>query len=144
VRKLFGLLLGLILISSCAASSLAQDKQDTTKSKTKTVTGCISKGDNPGEYKLAAKDGSTWELRSNETDTKSSNESAGKTALSVNLAQHVGHTVTATGVVAHAKMEMPEAGKQEATQGGMKKHDHGGEPRELKVIAIKHISDSCS
>ena len=144
MRKLFGLLLGLILISCCAASSLAQDKQDNTKSKTKTVTGCISKGDSPGEYKLAAKDGSTWELRSNDTDTMSSNESAGKTARGVNLAQHVGHTVTAIGVVEHSKMEMQEAGKQEASQGGMKKHEHGGEPRELKVISLKHISDSCS
>lgn len=139
MRKLFGLILGLMLISCCAASSFAQDKpQDKPKSKTKTVTGCLSKGDSPGEYKLTAKDGSSWELSSN--SEAMSNETAGKS--NVNLAEHVGHTVTATGIVEKAKTEMKEE-KHEAKEGGMK-HEHGGEPRELKVISIKHVSDSCS
>jgi hypothetical protein len=142
VRKLFGLLLGLVLI--CAASSLAQDKtQDKPKSKNRMVTGCLSKGDSPGEYKLTAKDGTTWELTTGGSEAMS-NETATKKGGNVDLAEHVGHTVTVTGMVESAKTEMKEHERQEAKEGGTSKHEHGNEPRELKVTSVKHVSASCS
>ncbi|MBV9483786.1 MAG: hypothetical protein JO249_24000, partial [Acidobacteria bacterium] len=82
----------LILLTFGIASAVAQDASDTnSKSKTRTVTGCLTKGDNSAgsdEYLLAANDGSTWEVRSD----------------NVSLAKHLGHTVMATGVVAHSAM----------------------------------------
>jgi hypothetical protein len=46
-----------------------------------------SKGDSAREFLLTGDDGSTWEVRSSR----------------VPLAEHVGHTVTAIGVVSNAK-----------------------------------------
>jgi hypothetical protein len=90
------------------------------------ITGCLSKGDSANEFLLTGTDGSTWEVRSSK----------------VALAEHVGHTVTATGVVSNAAMHnMKEDAKDAAKDSGMKKTDdeHG----HLKVTAVKMVSDSC-
>ena len=73
----------LLVRSSCSCTSLglAKDKAESD------VTGCLAKGDNAKEFVLKGNDGSTWEVRG----TKSS-------------ADHVGHTVTATGVVSSPTM----------------------------------------
>ena len=81
-------MLGLMLVVFGIGWTLAQDTSNDTKSKanTRTIAGCLSKGENSpssNEYLLTANDGSTWEVRS---DT-------------VSLADHVGHKVSATGVV---------------------------------------------
>jgi hypothetical protein len=60
----------------------------------------------------------------------------------VALADHVGHTVTATGVVSNAKMHnMKEDAKDAAKDSGMTKsnEEHG----HLKVTDVKMVSDSC-
>ena len=60
----------------------------------------------------------------------------------VALAGHVGHTVTATGVVSNAKMHnMKEDAKDAAKDSGMTKsnEEHG----HLKVTDVKMVSDSC-
>lgn len=142
MRKLFGLILGLILIGFCAASSSAQNNpQNKPKSKTRTITGCLSKGDNPDEYKLTAKSGSIFELRSGEASTMGNEKP-------VNLAEHVGHTVTVTGTVEKPEMPGMAGMKEEKQEGkeesGMKKHEHGNKPLELKVISLKHVSETCS
>src|SRR6266849_332125 len=86
----------------------------------------LSKGDSAKEFLLTANDGSTWEVRSSK----------------VPLAAHVGHTITATGVVSHAKMHnMKEDVKEADKDSGMKKSDteHG----HMKITDVKMVSDSC-
>jgi hypothetical protein len=96
------------------------------KADVRDVTGCLSKGDSAKEFLLTGNDGSTWEVRS------------GKVAL----AEHVGHTVTATGVVSNAKMHnMKEDAKDAAKDSGMKKS--GDEHGHLTVTEVKMVSDSC-
>ena len=109
-------------ILAASVSALAGDSKD----KVRDVTGCLSKGDDAKEFVLAATDGSTWEVRSDK----------------VALAEHVGHTVTATGVVSHAKMHnMKEDAKETAKDSGMKKDatEHG----HLTITDVKMVSESC-
>ena len=54
-----------------------------THDKTRTLTGCLQKGDGPTSTRLTAKDGGTWEIKSD----------------NLKLGEHVGHTVTIVGVV---------------------------------------------
>jgi hypothetical protein len=106
---------------------MASDSSDKGKSDTRTITGCLAQGDNAKEFKLTAEDGSTWEV-------KSSN---------VSLAEHVGHTISATGVVSNAMAHnMKEDTKDMAHDTGVKKDntEHG----HLKVTDVKMVSDSCS
>jgi len=115
------LLLFVLFAALCTSSSFAKAKGDV-----RDVTGCLSKGDSAKEFLLTANDGSTWEVRSSK----------------VPLAAHVGHTITATGVVSHAKMHnMKEDVKEAAKDSGMKKSDteHG----HMKITDVKMVSDSC-
>lgn len=96
------------------------------KGEVRDITGCLSKGDSAHEFLLTGNDGSTWEVRSSR----------------VALAKHVGHTITATGVVSHAKMHnLKEDTKEMAKDTGVKKSDteHG----HMKITAVKMVSDSC-
>jgi hypothetical protein len=111
----------LFLVLAGCTFGLGKDKADV-----RDVTGCLSKGDSAKEFLLTGNDGSTWEVRSSK----------------VALGAHVGHTVTATGVVSNATMHNMKADvKDAAKDSGMKKTDdqHG----HLKVTAVKMVSDSC-
>lgn len=124
-----GLLLCLILVVFGISGAIAQDGSSDSKSKDKTrsITGCLTKEEgNSNEYLLTANDGSTWEVRSD----------------NASLANHVGHTVTATGVVEHSTMHnLKEDTKTMAHDTGMKKSntEHG----HLTVTDVQHVSDSC-
>ena len=114
----------LCFILAASMSALAGDTKD--KDKVRDVTGCLSKGDSAKEFVLTTSDGSTWEVQSDK----------------VTLADHVGHTVTATGVVSHAKMHNLKEDAQEAAKDtGMKKSnpEHG----HMTVTDVKMVSDSC-
>jgi hypothetical protein len=114
----------LCFILAASVSALAGDSKD--KSKVRDVTGCLSKGDDAKEFVLTATDGSTWEVKSDK----------------VPLANHVGHTVTATGVVSNAKMHnMKEDAQEAAKDSGMKKSnpEHG----HLTITDVKMVSESC-
>ncbi len=116
------------LLIFAAAAPLARSDDKDQDSKTRTVTGCLQKGDEANEFRLLANDGSTWELRS---DT-------------VNLAPHVGHTVTVSANLSdvHAKAhEMKEDTKEEMKEHGMAKSskEHG----HLKVSNLTMVSDTC-
>ena len=117
-----------VLVALCAMWVVAQDasSQPKSKSNVRTITGCVSQGDNAKEFELTTKDGSTWEMRSDE----------------VPLAKHVGHTVTVTGVVSHAKMHnLKEDAKQAGTDtGAMKQHPEHGH---IEITELKMVSDSC-
>jgi hypothetical protein len=98
----------------------------TEKADVRDITGCLSKGDGAHEFLLTGNDGSTWEVRSSK----------------VALAEHVGHTVTATGVVSNARMHnMKEDAKEAAKDSGMKKSD--AEHGHMKITDVKMVSDSC-
>jgi len=96
------------------------------KADVRDVTGCLAKGDSAKEFMLTGDDGSTWEVKSSK----------------VALAEHVGHTVTATGVVSNATAHnLKEDAKDAAKDSGMKKSntEHG----HLKVTDVKMVSNSC-
>jgi hypothetical protein len=125
MRNLF---LCLVMALMASVWVMADDSADTKgKSDTRTITGCLSQGDNAKEFNLKADDGSTWEVRSSR----------------VALAKHVGHTVEVTGVVKNAMAHnMKEDTKDMAHDTGMKKEnsEHG----HLTVTHLKMVSESCS
>jgi len=117
----------LFVFSSAAGLAGAQDTTKTTHKKTRTLTGCLQKGDDANEYKLTTAKGGTWEIKS---DT-------------VKLGDHVAHTVTITGVVSNATAHgVKEDAKAEAKEHGIDKDstEHG----HMTVTHLKMVSDSCS
>jgi transcriptional antiterminator Rof (Rho-off) len=118
--------MALVIFASAVPLAKSDDKDDSKKART--LTGCLQKGDGADEYVMTAKNGSTWELRSD----------------SVNLAPHVGHTVTITGTASavHAKAhEMKEETKEEMQEHGLAKSatEHG----HLRVVKLRMVSDTC-
>ena len=123
------LLLCLIVVCTASMWATAQDTSTAPKGKaeTRTITGCLAKGEDANEFLLTGQDGSTWEIKSK----------------SVPLAEHVGHTISATGVVANSTAHnMKEDTKDMAHDTGMTKTntEHG----HFKVTDVKMVSDSCS
>jgi hypothetical protein len=115
-----------LFVLASVGLATAQDTTKTTHKKTRTLTGCLQKGDDANEYNLTTAKGSTWEIKSD----------------SVKLGEHVGHTVTITGVVANATAHgMKEDTKEEMKEHGMDKNatEHG----HLTATDLKMISDSC-
>jgi len=92
---------------------------------TKTVTGCLQKGDEPGEFSIVSEDGKSWGLRS----------------ISVKLDQHVGHQVTVTGSAAReTKAEENKEQKEGQVEKASSKEEYG----DLRVTTLKMVSDTCS
>jgi hypothetical protein len=121
--KVSNTLLCLILVALAVSWGNAQEK---SKSDVRTITGCLTKGDSANEFNLTGNDGSTWEVRSSAVD----------------LASHVGHTVSATGVVSNSSMHnMKEDTKDMAKDSGMKKDnsEHG----HLKITDLQMVSETC-
>lgn len=126
--KMSSLLLGLMLVAFGSIWTFAQTANSDTKSKsnTRTITGCLSKGDSAKEYLLTANDGSTWEVRSD----------------AVSLADHTGHTVAATGVVKNTTAHnLKEDAKDAAADAHMKKgnSEHG----HMTITDVQMVSESC-
>ena len=122
-------LAGVLLLSGSASSAFAQDKP---KSKVRTITGCLSKAKGGDEYLLTGRNGSTWEVHSKDSS-----------GSQISFFDHVGHTVTATGVVSHSKLHnLKEDAKETTKDTGATKEDkeHG----HLTVTSIKMVSESCS
>jgi len=127
--KLIRLVMCLVLAGLTASWVIAQEEtSDKSKGDVRTITGCLSKGDSADEFVLTGNDGSTWEARGHKSG--------------VNLSNHVGHTITATGVVSNATAHnMKEDAKDAAHDSGMKKSntEHG----HLKITDVQMVSDSC-
>ena len=84
------------------------------------VTGCLKQGSDANGYYLMSQDGKMYELW-------------GK-----NLGEHMGHTVTVTGMQAKLSPAMEQ--KKEATE----KSEAGSAPvMDLKVSTLKMVSESC-
>jgi len=118
--------LALFMFAGTAGLATAQDTTKTTHKKARTLRGCLQKGDDANEYQLTTAKGGTWEIKSD----------------SLKLGDHVGHTVTITGVVSNAKMHgMKEDAKAEAKEHGMGKNstEHG----HMTVTNLTMVSDSC-
>ena len=85
------------------------------------MTGCLQKGDEPGEYSITGEDGKTYGLRSK----------------AVNLSQHLGHKVTITGTL---RAESAEKEKGEAEEHEKKEAVEAGD---IRVTDLKMVSDKC-
>jgi len=124
--KISMLILALFLFAATAGLAGAQDTTKTTHKKARTLRGCLQKGDDANEYRLTTAKGATWEIKSD----------------SVNLGEHVGHTVAVTGVVSHAKVHgMKEDAKSEAKEHGVDKDstEHG----HMTVTNLSMVNESC-
>jgi hypothetical protein len=110
----------LATVLAVGLGSLAWTAQETeTKAKTgksTTVTGCLQKGDEAGEYTIKGEDGKTYGLRASK---------------SVDLSKHVGHKVTVTGT------KMREGAMKEKKEAGAEEAEH------LRVTNLQHISEGC-
>jgi hypothetical protein len=118
--------LALFMFAGTTGLATAQDTTKTTHKKARTLRGCLQKGDDANEYQLTTAKGGTWEIKSD----------------SLKLGDHVGHSVTITGVVSNAKMHgMKEDAKAEAKEHGMDKDssEHGS----MTVTNLAMVSDTC-
>jgi hypothetical protein len=110
-------LLAVAFISLSPALLSGQDH-----SKPTSLTGCLKQGTDAHGFYLVA-DGKMYEVM-------------GK---GVNLAEHVGHTVTVTG----EPIKLPEA--QESKKEAAENAEAGSNSYEdFRVTNLKHVSDSCS
>jgi len=119
--------LALFMFAGTTGLATAQDTTKTTHKKARTLNGCLQKGDDANEYQLTTAKGGTWEIKSD----------------SLKLGDHVGHTVTITGVVSNATLHgAKEDAKAEAKEHGMDKDstEHG----HMTVTNLTMVSDSCS
>ena len=124
--KIAATFLGLF-VASAAVVVAQDDSTKTTHKKVRTVSGCLQKGDDAGEFKLTTPKGGTWEVKSD----------------AVKLREHVGHTVSVTGVVSNATMHgEKEDAKEEAKEHGV--GENSAEHGHLTATGIKMISESCS
>ena len=119
-------LVALFMFAGGVGLATAQDATKTTHKKTRTLTGCLQKGEDANEYNFTAKDGGTWEIKSD----------------NVKLAEHVGHTVKITGVVSNAMAHgIKEDPKQEMKEHGM--DEHATESGHMTVTDLTMVSDTC-
>jgi len=108
------------------AKTNAQEKQAEKPAKgTMTVTGCLQKGDEAGEFSIAGEDGKVWGLRSS----------------TVKLEDHLGHKVTVAGT---ASGESKAEAKKEKKEGEVENASQNEEYRDLRVTSLKMISDTCA
>ena len=122
IRKLAWIVLvvGLSTALLYGAPQTGHDKA----SATETVTGCLQKGTEAGGFFIISTENKHWELYPDS---------------GVSLADHVGHTVTVTGTVAHRTRAQEEKSEpHEKKESGDKPH------ADLQVSSVKHVSATCS
>jgi hypothetical protein len=123
IAKLAFWLIPILCLSLCPVALIAQTAAPEKKAeKSQTVTGCLQKGDEAGEFSIKGEDGKTWGLRS----------------TSVKLDQHIGHQVTVTGSTTH------ETKAEEKKEGQMQNAGSKTEYADLTVTSLKMVSDTCS
>src|SRR4051794_3644734 len=119
IVRLFALIAFALAVGVCVTpTASAQEKSATGKT---TVTGCLQKGDEAGEYSITGEDGKAYGLRSK----------------TVKLSQHLGHKVTVTGTL---KAESAEKEKSEAEEHEKKEAAEAGD---IRVTDLKMVSDKC-
>ena len=83
------------------------------------MTRCLQKGDEPDEVSITGEDGKIW-------------------GTSVKLEQHVGHTVTVNGSIAH------DSKAEEKREGQVEKASGKAEYADLDVTSLKMVSEICN
>src|SRR5438270_7952486 len=117
----------ILILATCLALTIAvfafpaNAQKGEKKAASKTVTGCLQKGDEADEFSLTGDDGKLYDLRSS----------------SVKLSDHVGHKVTVTGNFKPEGYEKDEDEAKENKEGGKK------EAGDIKVAKLKMVSESC-
>jgi hypothetical protein len=104
-----------------APNASAQEKSASGKT---TVTGCLQKGDEAGEYSITGENGKTYGLRSK----------------AVILSEHIGHKVTVTGTLRAESAEKEKDKKGEAEEHEKKESSEAGD---MRVTNLKMVSDKC-
>ena len=123
IAKLAFWLIPMLCLSLYPVALIAQTAAPEKKAeKSQTVTGCLQKGDEAGEFSIKGEDGKTWGLRS----------------TSVKLDQHIGHQVTVTGSTTH------ETKAEEKKEGQVQNAGSKTEYADLTVTSLKMVSESCS
>ena len=113
---------GMLLLPAVGVAGKANQNDTTEKgAKVRKITGCLSKGDSSNEYQVNAPNGATWEVKSDAVD----------------LATHVGHTVTVTGTVNNAMAHGAKEKAKDKTMDNPNEHGH------LTVTNVKMVSESC-
>jgi SH3 domain-containing YSC84-like protein 1 len=121
----------LAAIRGAKAQAIAEGKGETkseVKSEAKenvTVTGCLQRGGDAGEFSIIARDGKTWELHT----------------TSIKLDNHLGHTVTVTGPRTHESKAHEQA---EEKREGVVKASSKEEYANLAVTSLKMVSETCN
>jgi hypothetical protein len=104
-----------------STTAVAQEQQKPASPET-SVTGCLQKGDEPGEVSITGEDGRSWELHS----------------TAVKLDEHIGHKVIVTGTITReSRAEEKKEGQVEKAAG---KEEYG----DLRVSSLKMVSKTCS
>ena len=118
-----GVFFTLMVVSNLALDTgLAQTRSAKEPSKAVLMTGCLVKGDEPGEVWLAQKNGRIYSLEGEKID----------------LNAHLGQKVVVEGYV------LPK-GKEEAAEESQKEREAGKrETADLRVRMLKTISKSCT
>jgi hypothetical protein len=113
----FAIALGLYVTPNASA----QEKSVGGKTS---VTGCLQKGDEAGEYSITGEDGKMYGLRSK----------------TVKLSEHLGHKVTVTGT-----LRAESAEKEKGEKAEVEEHEKGerAEAGDIRVTNLKMVSDKC-
>ncbi len=122
IRVVCAVLAFAIVTMLTLAATPQSNKSKSARGASKTVTGCLQKGDEADEYSITDAGGKTYGLRSS----------------SVKLGDHLGHKVTVTGRV------RPESEENEANEQKEKnEHNEKKEVADIRVTNLKMISTSC-
>lgn len=113
----FALAVGMYMVPTSGA-------QETAASGKMSVTGCLQKGDEAGEFSITGQDGKTYGLRSK----------------TVNLSKHLGHKVTVTGTL---RPESEEKEKGEAKENRSSEKSEAAEAGDIRVTNLKMVSEKC-
>ena len=120
-RNFILILLACFALTTGVCALVANIQKDGKEGGSKTVTGCLQKGDEADEFSLTGDDGKLYDLRSS----------------SVKLSEHVGHKVTVSGSFKPEGGEKDEDEAKENKEGGKK------EAGDINVTKLKMVSESC-
>ncbi len=111
------------LLLGTAGFSVAQNSTSMHKvRKSVSITGCLTKGDEAGEYSMKTSDGKLY----------------GLTSRNVPLKDHVGHQVKLHGYITPESAEKPEANEQSTGAA-----EAGGDI-DMTVTSLKMLSSTCN
>jgi len=119
----FSALLAFAIALGLYGTPKASAQEQSAGSKT-SVTGCLQKGDEAGEYSITGEDGKMYGLRSK----------------TVKLSEHVGHKVTVKGT-----LRAESAEKEKGEKAEVEEHEKGerAEAGDIRVTNLKMVSDKC-